>query len=87
MPRYYFHSEDGFLLHDSEGTELADQAAARIEAARLSGILLQERPQALWDSTRWRLLVTDETRMILFTIEVSTAIGAAVLPWLKAQGV
>ena len=87
MPRYFFHSEDGFLLHDTEGTELADQAAARVEAVRRSGSLLQERPQAFWKSTRWRLLVTDETRMILFTIEVSTASGAAVLPWLKAQGV
>ena len=83
MPRYFFHSEDGFLEHDGEGTELADQAAARVEAVRLAGGLLQDRPQALWESTRWRLLVTDVTGMILFTIEVNTAIGAAVLPWPK----
>ena len=83
MPRYFFHSEDGFLIHDKDGTELADTAAARTEAVRLAGNLLMERPQALWESTRWRLLVTNEIGMILFTIEVGTVIGTAVLPWPK----
>ena len=81
MPRYFFHSEDGRLEHDHEGTELADVGAARTEAVRFAGSLLSNRPQALWESTRWRLLVTDESALILFTIEVNTAIGAAVLPW------
>lgn len=83
MPRYFFHSEDGFLIHDKDGTELVDTGAARTEAVRLAGCLLIERPQALWESTRWRLLVTDVTGMILFTIEVGTVIGTAILPWPK----
>ena len=81
MPRYFFHSEDGQLFHDNEGTQLADAAAARVEAVRFAGALLMDRPQALWESTRWRMLVTDERRTILFTIEVSTVIGAAVTRW------
>ena len=81
MPKYFFHSEDGFLVQDSSGTELADQAAARIEAVRLCGALLHERPQALWESTRWRLLVTDSAGMILFTVEVNTIMGSKVVPW------
>ena len=81
MPRYFFHSEDGHLEHDQVGTELADAAAARIEAVRFAGALRTERPQALWESTRWRLLVTDERALILFTIEVSTVMGAAITPW------
>ena len=75
MPRYFFHSEDGLLEHDETGTELADASAAREQAVRFAGALLAERPQAMWEGTRWRLLVTDEQSLILFTIEVSTMIG------------
>ena len=80
MPRYFFHSEDGRLEHDKVGTELPDTASARLEAVRFAGALLKERSQALWEGTRWRLLVTDEKTMILFTIEVNTVIGSAVAP-------
>lgn len=81
MPRYFFHSEDGRLEHDAVGTELADTASARLEAVRFAGALLKDRAQALWEGTRWRLLVTDESALILFTVEVNTVIGAAVVPW------
>ena len=72
MPKYFFHSEDGHLEHDHSGTDLADPAAARREAVRFAGALLNDRAQALWEGTDWRLLVTDESTMILFTIEVTT---------------
>ncbi len=81
MPRYFFHSEDGHLEVDEAGTELADNAAARTEAVRFAGALLQDRPQAVWETTRWRMLVTDERKAILFAVEVATVIGAAVTPW------
>ena len=81
MPRYYFHSEDGRLEHDEVGTELADAGAARTAAVRFAGSLLADRPEALWEATRWRMLVTDERAMILFTIEVNTVVGASVIPW------
>lgn len=80
MPRYFFHSEDGRLEHDQVGTELADVAAARTEAVRFAGSLLTNRPEALWQTTRWRLLVTDESSTILFSIEVNTVIGAGAAP-------
>ena len=85
MPRYFFHSEDGHLTYDSEGTEFADAAAARLEAVRFAGALIGENPENLWESTRWRLLVTDENKAVLFTIEVNTVIGAAVTPWRPAR--
>ena len=81
MPNYFFHSEDGHLEIDEVGTELPDAAAARVEAVRFAGALLLDRPQAVWESSRWRLLVTDERRAVLFAVEVATAIGAAVTPW------
>ena len=80
MPRYFFHSEDGRLEHDQVGTELADPAAARLEAVRFAGALLKDRSQILWEGTDWRLLVTDESKAILFTIDVSTKIGSPI-PW------
>ena len=81
MPRYFFHSEDGHLFHDAEGTELADDQAARADAVRVTGELLADRPQMAWETTRWRLLTTDETGRILFTIELRAEVGSAVLPW------
>ena len=81
MPRFFFHSEDGHLEVDEIGTELADAAAARAEAVRFAGALLQDRPQTVWESTRWRMLVTDERKAILFAVEVATVIGASVTPW------
>ena len=79
MPRYFFHSEDGRLELDKVGTELADAGEARREAVRFAGALLRDRSQALWEGTRWRLLVTDASAMILFTVEVNTIIGSAVV--------
>ncbi len=74
MPRFFFHSEDGVLDLDQTGTELADTSAARLEAMRFAGALLKDRPQALWEGSRWRMIVTSEDKTILFTIEVNTAL-------------
>ena len=81
MPRYFFHSEDGRLEHDDVGTELADAASARVEAVRFAGELLANRSQALWEGTHWRMLVTDQSTAILFTIEVSTLVGTPSGSW------
>ena len=81
MPRYFFHSEDGQLDFDEDGTELADSATARLEGVRFAGSLLKDRAQALWEATDWRLIITDESKTILFTIEVTTKIGSAIMPW------
>ena len=86
MPRYFFHSEDGRLDYDQNGTELADPAAARREAVQFAGALLKDRAQAVWEGTRWRLLVTDEDKTILFTIEVNTVFGATPTPWSSSEG-
>ena len=69
MPRYFFHLEDRVFLHDDEGTELADQPAARLQAAAMVGEILKDNPKAFWDTGLWRLLVTDEDHEILFRIE------------------
>jgi hypothetical protein len=63
MPRYYFHLEDGQLLLDDTGLDLADVAAVQNEAVRASAELLKGWPSAtLWNGTPWRMWVTDSPK-------------------------
>ena len=63
MTLYYFHLEDGQTLHDEEGMDLPNLAAAQDEALRSSGDFLRDGPvarDAFWKGTPWRLWVTDK---------------------------
>lgn len=75
MPRFFFHTADGSRKRDEEGTELADLAAARIEAIRFTGMVLAGEPHHLWFHQDFRVEVTDETGLLLFTI-ITLAIDA-----------
>lgn len=80
MPLYYFHLEDGQILHDVTGLDFPDLAAAQNEALRTSGELLKDGPQApavLWNGRPWRLWVTDKPNgegKTLFTLRLSAEI-------------
>jgi hypothetical protein len=41
MPRYYFHFENGEILHDDTGIELRDIAAAQNEALRATADIMR----------------------------------------------
>jgi hypothetical protein len=71
MPRYFFHTEDGQCLEDEEGTELADLDAARVEAVRIMGQLLDEDAAGLWSTESFRIVVKNETGLTLFTVDAS----------------
>ena len=71
MQRYFFHTEDGALFRDEEGTMLADNEAARIEAARVLGQLLNERPGEIWRDDQMRIIVTDDRGATLFLLDLS----------------
>jgi hypothetical protein len=79
MPRYYFHIEDHQRFIDNDGTVLADLAAARIEAVRVSGEMLSDHAIEFWALGEWRVVVTDEDQLILFALSFS-AIEASSLP-------
>ena len=81
MPRFFFHVEDGGFNCDREGTELTDDAAARVEAVRLARQLLSARPQALWEENRWRLLVEPSSGPALFGLEIRPVDGRYLTPW------
>lgn len=66
MPRYFFDVHDGVSIIDDEGTELADEHAARIAAAQLAGRLLADHPSHFWDGGEWRIVVRGERGAKLF---------------------
>ena len=47
MPRYHFDIEDQLASPDEEGSDLANDAAARLEAVRLIGAYLKDHPHPL----------------------------------------
>ena len=60
MPRYYFNVRDGRIIHDNEGVELSDLAAARQMAIESSGEILKDGAgPAMWSGQPWHMWVTD----------------------------
>jgi hypothetical protein len=72
---YFFHTSDGARARDTTGTELADHNAARIEATKFAGLVLQAQPNVVWDNQDFRVEVTDDKDMLLFTV-ITLAIDA-----------
>ena len=68
MPRYFFHIRDGVSYPDEEGVELPDLDAARSAAAKLAGLTLHDDHETFWKGEEWRVDVTDEAEMILFSL-------------------
>jgi hypothetical protein len=69
VTHFYFDTENGGLVADSEGVDLTDVVAAQNEAALLMGDLIRERDGELWTTGRLRLVVKDAARRPLFAIE------------------
>ena len=78
MPRFYFNVRDGHDIADTDGVELDDFRAARREAIRLSGALLESEADQFDAGDEWRLEVTDETGLILFVMTFSIMQSPAV---------
>ena len=68
MPRYHFNLHDGKDLPDLEGVELANLLAARRSAVRISGDCLRDHAEEFWTGDEWKMDVTDEHGLILFTL-------------------
>ncbi|MDB5700803.1 MAG: hypothetical protein JWL66_1002 [Sphingomonadales bacterium] len=54
---------------DAEGIELPDLNAAREEAVLLSGGLLSEHGKQFWKDEKWKMDVTDEAGVVLFSLQ------------------
>jgi hypothetical protein len=69
MPRYYFHTMDGQVIIDDEGTELPDADAARLEALKTAGsILASGEANGMLAETPWNMSVVDESSRTVFTL-------------------
>jgi hypothetical protein len=62
VPRYFFHTENGHLIPDEDGQELADMEAARAVALDTMGEILRYQGRAFWKSRRFRVIVTDDNQ-------------------------
>jgi hypothetical protein len=66
MARYFFNTADNRHEPDSEGTELADHAAARKHAIIYAGQIMHGEPNALWDGRDFVVDVTNDQALMLF---------------------
>ncbi len=72
MPRFFFHIRDGTYLPDTEGTELPNIEAARIQAVRASGEAIRDLGVKFWDyQGEWAMNVTDEAGNKVVTLKFS----------------
>jgi len=68
MPIYHFNVHDGVSMPDPEGHELPDLDAAKREAISLSGNLIRDMGEEFWQGDEWKLEVTDDLGLILFSL-------------------
>jgi hypothetical protein len=71
MIKFFFHTEAESRVTDTQGTELANMAEARVEAARIAGVMLGDAAPKFWGTRPWVITVTDAVGLIFFGIEVS----------------
>ncbi len=84
MPRYHFNVIDGTDTPDLSGADLGDLQEARLEGVRLMGGLMRDAPEDFWGDEAWRMVVTDEAGLTLFSLEV-VAVDAPSLA-MRARG-
>jgi len=68
--RYFFNEIGGQLKPDDAGLEFPSIEAARVEAVRYAAEVLRERPTLIWAGEDFRVEVTDERHLTLFTVIV-----------------
>ena len=71
MPFYHFEVRTQTHVLITEGAELADNTAARVEAAKRIGKLLHDHAGQLWVDQEWQMDVTNEQGLILYVITLN----------------
>lgn len=77
MPRYFFNVLDPQMSRDDVGMECPDLHAARTEAVRTSGQMLQGVADSVREGSDWRMEVTDHREHVLFIVRVAVEDGTA----------
>jgi hypothetical protein len=68
--RYFFNLAGSVHDPDNEGMELASIADARQAAVKFGAEFLRDRPEVPWLGDEFRIEVTDENQLLLFTLIV-----------------
>ena len=68
MPRYFFNTADGGRDLDQDGTDLPDHSSARVQAVQFAGMALSDEPTFLLDGGEFRVEVTDQEGVLLFSV-------------------
>ena len=76
MPIFHFRVRTPTHVLITEGADLPDSTAARVEAAKRVGALLRDHAGQRWVDQDWEMDVTNETGLILYVIQIS-AVGSA----------
>jgi hypothetical protein len=71
MATYYFHIRDGYDQPDEVGAVLPDIAAARRQAVQVLSEMLSEQPDRFWGDGQLQVVVSDETNLTLFVLNVT----------------
>ncbi|PBB83582.1 hypothetical protein [Mesorhizobium sp. WSM3876] len=75
MPIYHFHVDNGEFNPDADGVELPDVNAARVEAVRAAGEMINDNKEAFWQhAAPWIMHVTDGENHLLFTLQFGAKI-------------
>ena len=87
MARYFFNEFDGQYKIDDRGLELPTLEKARLEAVKYAGEAMRDQPELAWKGDEFRVEVTDNNRLLLFTVIVlgveAPAGGTSLNPALK----
>jgi hypothetical protein len=79
LPFYNFEVRTPSHVMVTEGAELADSTAARVEAAKRIGQLLHDHASQLWVDEDWQIDVTDSRGLILYTVHITALRSAATM--------
>ena len=80
MAKYYFHTEDGQCFPDEDGIELSGIEEAKSTAVEVLVEALKGKPEVIWHTGDWRVIVTDEANLIQFQIQVMVVSSPATPP-------
>ena len=87
MPRYFFHIDNGAFAPDQVGVELQDLTAARIEAVRAAGEMINTASESFWEhQTPWDMHVTDEGGQLLFTLQFGAKVPSGKALFVPTDG-
>jgi hypothetical protein len=77
VARFFFTLDGGAPQDQGAGVDLPNLESARQHAARLLGERLTASPGAFWEADEWRVDVTNNSGLLLFTIHCAGVVAPA----------